>query len=69
MLVQRRAVQDQPGDPTASQNDRAHTDRSFGLFAPLHGVVTLEINHHLPRGGESARFDRIIRAELASLTR
>ena len=54
-------------DPAPPPADPADADAPLAVFGMLHGLVSLEINHHLPRGGERERFERVLRAALETL--
>lgn len=42
-------------------------DGPIGVWATMHGLVALEINHHLPIPDQPARYDRLMRRSLEGL--
>ena len=53
------------GDPRAQPDVRDSTDDRIALWALMHGLVMLEINHHLPFVDDTAGlFDRTLRREI-----
>jgi AcrR family transcriptional regulator len=54
------------GEPDAPLDVRNRADERVALWATMHGLVMLEINHHLPFVEDTAGvFDRTLRRELA----
>lgn len=62
------ALQGTTADPRAvSASAESDVDAVLGAWATMHGLVSLEVNHHLPDGDAAQRFDRIIRATVSAL--
>lgn len=55
------------GNPGTESDVRAIADERVALWGLMHGLVTLEINHHLPFVDETAQvFDRALRRSIQS---